>query len=52
MGGACPRTGEEVLEGLGLPTRGGAGRAAKAQSKVVLANAAVTYLVLRVGARE
>ena len=49
---ACPRTGEEVLEGLGLPTRGGAGRAAKAQSKVVLANAAVTYLVLRVRARE
>ena len=48
MEGACPRTGEEVLEGLGLPTRGGAGRAAKAQSKVVLANAAVTYLVLRV----
>ena len=48
MEGACPRTGEEVLEGLGLPTRGGAGRAAKAQSKVVLANAAVTYLVLRI----
>ena len=28
-GGACPRTGEEVLEGLGLPSRGGAGRAAR-----------------------
>ena len=47
-GGACPRTGEEVLEGLGLPTSGGAKAAAKAQARVFLANAAVTYLALRI----
>ena len=48
MEGVCPRTGEEVLEGLGLPLTGGARRAAKAQVNVVLANALLTYLVLRV----
>ena len=45
---ACPRTGEEVLAGLGLPTSGGAKAAAKAQARVFLANAAVTYLALRI----
>jgi hypothetical protein len=48
MEGVCPRTGEEVLEGLGLPTRGGAARAAKAQCGVFLFNAALTYVALRV----
>lgn len=48
MEGACPRTGEEVLEGLGLPLAGGAKRAARAQANVVMANAMLTYLVLRV----
>ena len=47
MDGPCPRTGEDVLEDMGLPLRGGAARAAKAQCVVVLANAALTYLVLR-----
>jgi hypothetical protein len=35
MEGVCPRTGEEVLEGLGLPTSGGAARAAKAQARPI-----------------
>lgn len=48
MQGVCPRTGEEVLDGLGLPRTGGAKRAARAQVNVVLANALLTYLVLRV----
>ena len=47
MDGPCPRTGEDVLEDMGLPLRGGAARAAKAQCVVALANAALTYLVLR-----
>ena len=47
MDGPCPRTGEDVLEDMGLPLRGGARLAAKAQCNVVLANAALTYLVLR-----
>mmetsp|Transcript_3087 Transcript_3087/g.12213 ORF Transcript_3087/g.12213 Transcript_3087/m.12213 type:complete len:680 (+) Transcript_3087:58-2097(+) len=47
MDGPCPRTGEDVLEDMGLPLRGGAARSAKAQCVVVLANAALTYLVLR-----
>jgi len=33
MEGVCPPTGEEVLDGLGLPLAGGARRAASAQAK-------------------
>jgi hypothetical protein len=33
MEGVCPPTGEEVLDGLGLPVAGGARRAANAQAK-------------------
>ena len=47
-GGACPPTGERVLAEMGLPTAGGARIAAKAQAKVVAANALLTYLVLKV----
>ena len=34
MEGVCPRTGEEVLEGMNLPAAGGARQAASAQAKV------------------
>ena len=44
----CPPTGEHVLESMGLPITGGANLAAKAQTKLVVANALLTYLVLRV----
>ena len=47
-GGACPPTGEHVLAEMGLPTAGGARIAAKAQAKLVAANALLTYLVLKV----
>ena len=47
-GGACPPTGERVLAEMGLPTAGGARIAAKAQAKVVAANALLTFLVLKV----
>ena len=47
-GGACPPTGEHVLADMGLPTAGGARIAAKAQAKLVVANALLTYLVLKV----
>ena len=46
--GACPPTGEHVLAEMGLPTAGGARIAAKAQAKVVAANALLTYLVLKI----
>mmetsp|Transcript_36390 Transcript_36390/g.58443 ORF Transcript_36390/g.58443 Transcript_36390/m.58443 type:complete len:657 (+) Transcript_36390:321-2291(+) len=47
MEGVTPRTGEEVLEAMGLPVVGGAKSAAKAQVNVALANALLTYVVLR-----
>ena len=47
-GGACPPTGEHVLAEMGLPTAGGARIAAKAQAKLVAANALLTYLVLKI----
>ena len=47
-GGACLPTGEHVLAEMGLPTAGGARIAAKAQAKLVAANALLTYLVLKV----
>ena len=47
-GGSCPPTGEHVLAEMGLPTAGGARIAAKAQAKLVAANALLTYLVLKV----
>jgi hypothetical protein len=46
--GACPPTGEHVLSEMGLPTAGGARIAAKAQAKLVAANALLTYLVLKI----
>lgn len=44
--GIAPRTGEDVLEGLGLPTRGHATKAAKSQVGVTVMNIAVTYAAL------
>ena len=47
-GDQCPPSGEHVLAEMGLPTAGGARIAAKAQAKLVAANALLTYLVLKV----
>jgi ABC-type multidrug transport system ATPase subunit len=44
--GVPPRNGEDVLEGLGLPVRGHAGRACKSQLGVAALNVAVTYVAL------
>ena len=46
-GGVSPNR-EHVLAEMGLPTAGGARIAAKAQAKLVAANALLTYLVLKV----
>lgn len=44
--GVAPRNGEDVLEGLGLPPRGHAASACKAQVGVTALNIAVTYAAL------
>ena len=44
--GVAPRTGEDVLEGLNLPTRGHAANACKSQIGVTAINIAVTYAAL------
>ena len=44
----CPPTGEFVLGGMGLPLVGGASVAMKAQTKLIIGNAVLTYLVLKV----
>ena len=47
MDGPCPRTGEDVLEDMGLPLRGGTRGRPKRSASWCSANAALTYLVLR-----